>query len=44
MSATSDGICPMTGEPHRTFWMRSALWCHDCKQKLETCCEGGCGS
>lgn len=32
--------CPMTGKPHRLLWMRSALWCEDCKQKIETCCEG----
>lgn len=31
----------MTGEPHRLFWMRSAWWCEDCRQKLEGCCEGG---
>lgn len=31
----------MTGAPHRVFWMRSAVWCEDCKQKIETCCEGG---
>jgi len=21
--------------------MRSAWWCHDCRQKVESCCEGG---
>jgi hypothetical protein len=31
----------MTGQPHRLFWMRSALWCEDCRQKIEGCCEGG---
>jgi hypothetical protein len=36
--------CPLTGRPHRLFWMRSAWWCHDCKQKIETCCEGSCPS
>jgi hypothetical protein len=34
-------ICPLTGLPHRLFWMRSSLWCHDCRQKIESCCEGG---
>lgn len=33
--------CPMTGTEHRLFWMRSAWWCHDCRQKVESCCEGG---
>jgi hypothetical protein len=31
----------MTGQPHRLFWMRSAWWCEDCRQKIEGCCEGG---
>lgn len=31
----------MTGRPHRLFWMRSAWWCQDCRQKVESCCEGG---
>jgi hypothetical protein len=31
----------MTGLPHRLFWMRSAWWCQDCRQKVESCCEGG---
>ena len=31
----------MTGEQHRLFWMRSAWWCEDCRQKVESCCEGG---
>jgi hypothetical protein len=31
----------MTGNPHRLFWMRSAWWCEDCRQKVEGCCEGG---
>jgi hypothetical protein len=31
----------MSGKPHRLFWMRSAWWCHDCHQKIESCCEGG---
>ena len=31
----------MTGDPHRLFWMRSAWWCADCRQKVESCCEGG---
>jgi hypothetical protein len=35
-------LCPLTGRLHRLFWMRSAWWCHDCRQKIETCCEGGC--
>lgn len=34
-------LCPMTGTDHRLFWMRSAWWCHDCRQKIESCCEGG---
>jgi len=34
-------ICGLTGEPHRLFWMRSAWWCEDCRQKIESCCEGG---
>ena len=34
-------ICPMTGGEHRLFWMRSAWWCEDCRQKVESCCEGG---
>jgi hypothetical protein len=34
-------LCAMTGEPHRLFWMRSAWWCSDCRQKVESCCEGG---
>lgn len=34
-------ICPLTGVEHRLFWMRSAWWCHDCRQKIESCCEGG---
>lgn len=34
-------ICQMTGNPHRLFWMRSAWWCADCRQKIESCCEGG---
>ena len=33
--------CAMTGEQHRLFWMRSAWWCADCRQKVESCCEGG---
>jgi hypothetical protein len=37
-------ICPLTGEPHRLLWLRSALWCQDCQQKIETCCEGDCPS
>jgi hypothetical protein len=31
----------MTGTEHRLFWMRSAWWCEDCRQKIESCCEGG---
>jgi hypothetical protein len=31
----------MTGQAHRLFWMRSAWWCEDCRQKIEGCCEGG---
>jgi hypothetical protein len=23
------------------FWMRSAWWCRDCRQKIESYCEGG---
>jgi hypothetical protein len=34
-------ICGLTGEPHRLFWMRSAWWCAECRQKVESCCEGG---
>jgi len=34
-------ICQLTGNPHRLFWMRSAWWCADCRQKIESCCEGG---
>ncbi len=34
-------LCAMTGKPHRLFWMRSAWWCEDCRQKVEGCCEGG---
>ncbi|MDO8189161.1 hypothetical protein Q5424_10270 [Conexibacter sp. JD483] len=34
-------LCPLTGTDHRLFWMRSAWWCHDCRQKIESCCEGG---
>jgi hypothetical protein len=34
-------ICQLTGHPHRLFWMRSAWWCADCRQKIESCCEGG---
>jgi hypothetical protein len=34
-------LCPLTGSDHRLFWMRSAWWCHDCRQKVESCCEGG---
>ena len=34
-------ICALTGRAHRLFWMRSAWWCHDCRQKIESCCEGG---
>jgi hypothetical protein len=37
-------ICPLTGGPHRPLWLRSAWWCEDCRQKLETCCEGECPS
>jgi hypothetical protein len=37
-------ICPLTGQPHKLLWMRSAWWCQDCRQKLETCCEGDCPS
>jgi len=34
-------ICQLTGKPHSLFWMRSAWWCADCRQKIESCCEGG---
>ncbi len=34
-------LCAMTGQAHRLFWMRSAWWCQDCRQKFESCCEGG---
>ena len=34
-------LCPLTGRDHQLFWMRSAWWCHDCHQKIESCCEGG---
>jgi hypothetical protein len=34
-------LCAMTDLPHRLFWMRSAWWCQDCRQKVEWCCEGG---
>jgi hypothetical protein len=34
-------LCAMTGLPHSLFWMRSAWWCQDCRQKVEGCCEGG---
>lgn len=34
-------ICAMSGKAHRFFWMRSAWWCADCRQKVESCCEGG---
>jgi hypothetical protein len=34
-------FCAMTGQTHRLFWMRSAWWCADCRQKIESCCEGG---
>jgi hypothetical protein len=34
-------LCAMTGQQHRLFWMRSAWWCEDCRQKIESCCEGG---
>ncbi|HTR74576.1 MAG TPA: hypothetical protein VMH33_04875 [Solirubrobacterales bacterium] len=38
-------LCAMTGQAHRLFWMRSAWWCQDCRQKIESCCEsGGCPS
>jgi hypothetical protein len=37
-------LCPMTGSEHELFWMRSAWWCRDCRQKIETCCEGACPS
>jgi hypothetical protein len=41
---TEPMICGLTGVPHRLFWMRSAWWCHDCRQKIEGCCEGPCPS
>lgn len=31
----------MTGTAHRLYWLRSAWWCEDCRQKVESCCEGG---
>ena len=34
-------LCEMTGLPHRLFWMRSARWCQDCRQNIESRCEGG---
>ena len=34
-------LCQMTGREHTLFWMRSAWWCQDCRQKIESCCEGG---
>jgi Zn finger protein HypA/HybF involved in hydrogenase expression len=34
-------ICQLTGKLHQLFWMRSAWWCADCRQKIESCCEGG---
>jgi hypothetical protein len=34
-------LCALTGQAHRLFWMRSAWWCTDCRQKIESCCEGG---
>jgi hypothetical protein len=34
-------LCQMTSLPHRLFWMRSDWWCQDCRQKIESCCEGG---
>jgi hypothetical protein len=34
-------FCAMTGQSHRLFWMRSAWWCSECRQKIESCCEGG---
>ena len=36
-----DVYCAMMGERHRLFWMRSAWWCAECRQKLESSCEGG---
>lgn len=36
-----DVHCAMTGRDHRLHWMRSAWWCADCRQKIESCCEGG---
>jgi hypothetical protein len=37
-------LCALTGAPHRLFWLRSAWFCEDCRQKIETCCEGDCPS
>ena len=34
-------LCALTGNAHRLFLMRSAWWCTDCRQKIESCCEGG---
>lgn len=34
-------ICGLTGEPHRLFWMRSAWWCAERRQKVELCSDGG---
>jgi hypothetical protein len=34
-------LCAMTGKAHQFFWMRSAWWYQDCRQKAESCCEGG---
>lgn len=34
-------LCAMTGSLHGLFWMRSAWWCQNCRQKVELCCEGG---
>jgi hypothetical protein len=34
-------ICGLIGKADRLFWMRSAWWCADCRQKVESCCEGG---
>jgi hypothetical protein len=34
-------LCPLTGRPHRLFWMRSAWWCQDCRQEIESCYDGG---
>ncbi len=33
-------ICAMTGQPHRLFWRRSEWCCEDCRQKIESCCDG----